>query len=710
MAQGTLTQLSTSTDRQLSDVRVSVSRDSLTVNIQGSDVTVQRSPPSRTIPHDAESKLNDWCNKEGINTSESKLGRVPYETQDIGRALEIFQNEYHCSWAEMKEGCQDKVVLQVVNDLRSSYLKEIFQELNHEFPGIKIHDFGSTKLTSDRDFSFAVSPTNQTTESKIVTRFNAIFESKWHSPSATVFDSNAYTMQYVLSASDPEIEAKRSKLQQEGSLLMKLRTSTPDSWSNFKNNTLAGIKDQTKFRQKEFEFARVEQKNKNLELILNKEIVRQEVRNAANSNNIILDEQAIVLEGNQATESEKYATAAQEIKLRNPHAEIEASNALHEEFKSNYALQEQQRLEVFSTLKKLDGIDSPAEFAQVFNEFHENLIHSLEDRLSREQDPSIIQALSNRIEILQSSKIDEGQEAEVMSAYHERRGLEETKNHLLKEIKSLESEIAELNQLKNEATGDLFKLGLLAYDDKKIKINVADLKFMDAVTIRAKTQLKGKLEQHNTKSIAEVEEKLKQKKAKSTEQLNLVNTAILEKKGPSGYGENWKIAGSIDLEGDRLLVQMQESNLQGMCFAQEAHVSEGAFGVVVLNIQARSSEVRTPGQYVQAYREISGFYSGHQLHENTPVGRMIEASKYADRLAVVYDNIKKRSEALGVRPPDVQIKVNELRMFFKAVSPLRGEGLSDTEKQAKVNQAAQIIFSRNCDDKFVEHINSQFDD
>lgn len=646
-----------------------------------------------SIPADASAKLSAWLGFHRKDLAE-KTTRVPYEPGDIPKALEKFEGEYHCSWHHLKNNCKDPKTLQIINDLRSAVLEEVFGELRKEFNGDlkNIADFGSDKLTSDRDFAFEVASGKQTKETVIVDRFNKIFEAKWGgAPSSVVFDSNAYTMQYLVTAKNPQFEASRSKLQNEGSLLMKLRNATSEAWDFFKSATLSNMPAGNAKIAKQAEFSRVEQQNKELKASLNKEMVKM--------GGVGADGKPINVEG---LSPETLAVMAAKIKAANPEVEIKASNALHLKYKTFCTDLEGQRANLertFVTLDHASHLDKPDEFAIAFNARISHTTRDLQQRIAKETNPASKAALEAHAKQLQASRVDGGEEREIMTAYKERSEIEGEEQKLHKERAHLEGLVIKFPMLKSRLAT------LEARKDPPISVKEF------AALQEEIGKVKAELTAIETKFGAATDKGIRERMA--VLDVELLN--VREKKAglAEEHGEAWDKAGILGMESDRLLVTIQRANLLGMCFAAEAHISEGAFGVVVLNMQAGESDVRTPDQYVQAYREISGFCSGHQAHQTTPQAKIIEASKYAGRLIGVVQTINSRADSLGIPRPPIGVDVKQLGDFFKVVAPLRGTPKSKAELDVVVATSAQttglIAAGASFDGAAVDHINQQFE-
>lgn len=671
------------------------------------------------VPNDAVIKLTRWFVQHDRTLRETNGSRIAYKQTEIAPALKRFEKDFQCSWHAMKHGCtgseEDKKFLQIVNDLRASYLEEIFAGLKADFPNLTIDDFGSSKLTSDRDFALGgFGADRQTMNTTIDKQFNARFEAIWKAPSAIVFDSNAYTTQHVMKATDPHMEASRSDLQHEGSLLMKLRNGTPESWENFKSTTLAKITDPARQARQTREFGKVEKENAELRLQLNKEIVKIAIEgshHAALKESIgkYLNTPLDLLPDTVVLDLNKAATA---IKSHDPLIEVQASNNLYEGIKTGYGVLEKERLDLFSALRSLDELsseDNPTEFAQTFNATTKSFIGkftkeltTLENKLKTEKDPKVskdlqnqIDDLKNQIGQLENTLIPKEDETGVMQAYKDRSTLGQAEKNLHEKRIELEGHVTHFKRLQKksaELTSSTGSGGTLA-DLTKVETAISALK-----------------KQYGAKTLEELSSKMNQEIGKVEAELNEVQKK--SEQLSNEHGAFWDQVGAIGVEGDRLLIDMQRSHLQGMCFAQEAHVSEGAIGFVVFNIQAGKTDVRTIEQYTQAFIEVSGYCSGHQAKAATPHGRMVEVSKYAERLGVAMEHIQERAESLKIPPPPLE-DVSRLLAFFKKIAPLRGTGKSESDVRGPVEESAREmgLISRDgaFDQKAVSRINEQID-
>lgn len=650
-------------------------------------------PPKKitNIPHDAGTKLEAWLNKHEKENG-SIPTRIPYDQNEIAKAHHEFQNKYECSWALMKANCKDPKTLQIVNDTRAAYLEEVFGELREEFPKLnKINDFGSSKLTSDRDFAFSVGEGQQSVEGTVVKRFNELFEARWGAPSAIVFDSNAYTMQYLLTARDPAFETERSQLQQEGSLLMYLRTAPKEDWENFKASVLKNCSDPEIREKKAEEFDRVEKQEAQLKDLFYKEIVRLGSTSSS--------EQDL-----EHISREDLQSAAQTIIEHNPGIEVKANNSLHEKLKLSYQNLETQRANLVDSLihmEKAATAGDPKIFAEEFNSAIDQQIESLNQQIQKAADPLVKMTLESTAENLKNSKVTNTNERPVMDAYNARSGVEKREMELHTERSYLEGQVIRLPQLL---------AGIKDLETKRTKTSNTseDLSSINKQLNQKKLEVENLKNKYGIKDLEhpkELQDKMKELDGK------LDTVQVQKEKLSSMHGEAWDIAGRLGNEADRQLVSLQRADLLAMAFANEAHFSHGAFAVVVLNMQSGAADIRTPNQYLQAFREVNGFYSGHQLHQHTPREMIIEGSKYAERLMVINKTLQVRAKALNVKPPEVDAGITKLEGFFKSIAPLRGGAKGKTEIDAIVDQAAKengfIEKTAAFDDSSLAQINAQ---
>lgn len=626
------------------------------LSVNGTKITI--TAKNAQIPGDAATLLTTWKIKNKTKLAENDK-RISYDTKnnDISQALEKFQTEYGGNWHIMKEKCTDKKTLQIINDLRAAYLEKIFSNLRAKYPDLAIADFGSSNLTSDRDFAFIMGSLNQSRETEITGEFNKQFESLWGIPSAHVFDSNAYTMQYLLSASDPKTESNRSQMQKESSLLMQARTS-PENWEEFKEQTLSKISNHEVRSKKAEEFDRVDAQSAELTFLLDKEIVKFTLNDQKAKEIIAPQENFLNKSSFTAEEKDQIREMAEKSKKINPQCEVLASNALSQRFKEYNAL---EGIRSHLTLEIMKLQKEGEHFETNFNSLIDKTIKNLEKQPDTE----------NFIRKLNNAKISEGKEeaAAVREAFQAKIALDTQEKAINKELAQRTGNLLSLEkQLAKETT---FEAGA-----------TFSLKELQNLSTNHRNGVNPLHEQ-----IKAIKSEIREIKA-SIEGIKKEREDLITK-----YGETWEKAGALGLVNDALLIQTQKSNLLGMCFAQEAHVSEGAFAFVVLNIQAKEIEARSLNQYTQGYREIHAFYGAHQAHKTSAHDKMVEVSKYADRLMVGIQTITWSASKLAVTvDPTLQDKnLDTLHTFFKQALNLRGKGKSETEIKEGMNAAAKEL-------------------
>lgn len=193
----------------------------------------------------------------------------------------------------------------------------------------------------------------------------------------------------------------------------------------------------------------------------------------------------------------------------------------------------------------------------------------------------------------------------------------------------------------------------------------------------------------------------------------LGNQSVIEKRAEIEEAQNkllkeqskgpfWDNAGLLGIECDRMLVNMQRENLRGMYFAPEAHLSEGAFGAVVLDMQKLEYDVRTPNQLMQAFREVHGFYTAHQTGENNQT-KMANAAKYAIRLNTIINALKERCRILGISLPEVSV-MTDINAFFSGIAGSREK--SENERTKEVNTLAEKYFEK---ENVLEDLNTRME-
>lgn len=637
------------------------------------------------IPAEAQTFLRKWLiDNRDLLKSKFDLGkRIEYDPANIPRALHAFQN-VRCSWHEMTLRCTSKEGrenMQIINDLRSAYLEKYYALLMDKFgnKGIpdefddslkKINDFGSDNLTSDRDFSLQVNGEHISKEAEIADFFNCTFESDWGASSATIFDCNAYTMQYVRTASDPIIERERASLQQAASLLMKLRTSTAEHWDQFKKATLIllySVPEAKKMKEKEF--AKIEQQ----QFELNKILLKQ-----ADQTESLKRIEAFPHKSKEAGDAAAAEVAA--LQDTNPELYIEASNTLFVNYKKEMRQLEDRRIGLIHctrTLYDLCKTREPIAFVKKFNEELDIQIDNLKQKKNTLINTQSAALIDERLQHCERAKILPGQEWDVMKAFEDRAEHE-------KFAKRAQKERAHLDEIQH-----LIKKYKILKKNIQMPTAVAKLE-MDKVATALERITQKPLNYLLSKEAAQgIKAKIKRADKliaaqRAEYEANLKNYKAATKK------QFWHAAGIFNLEGDRLLLELQQKNLIGNCFMRESHGSEGACAVVMENLQAGMTQLRSINQYMQAFREISGYFSGHQMKQKTARSKVIEVSKYAVRMLLVIEFIKDRGRTVGIQSLKVdKDMLTKSAQFFAKLASFRKKG----NKGHEIMQAVEDIAS-----------------
>lgn len=704
-----------------------------TENKEISSITINvRAEEEIEIPKDAREKLINWKSSKKFNPN-SGSKRTPYTKTHISRAFKNFKDKYQCKWAIMKRDCRDKTTLQIINDLRSVYLEEIFQTLRLERKDLTISDFGSSNLTSDRDFAFCLGKDRQTEEATVAAKFNELFEAIWNAPSSIVFDSNAYTMEYMLKALDPKMEKGRCAIHQEGSLLQSCFIN-PKGWGHYKAGVMGKIQEAIKegtlseeagnkaLKKQKTQFEKIESRYVTYKQHLIQKMLdiategvetprrRSELRSLVDQSNHFTDKESI----------DKFEESLQ-IRLGSNfnHVKILASNSLHIRYKSGYETLEKEyfdligRRELLGRFANNDDKQAAEEFFSLFNIEVNNLIYKIEKSISTTGIAS--EDKLSRIKQLEECLISNSNADRVYKAFGKRISLEEEGKKLRLQLNTLGNQANELDALiltKNRLTSQLrnsskntFTPNQIVESKNKNEAAINTLKkqlgLNQAITIR---ELKYQI---NIK-IQEVEKNIKNCKA---------NIEAAEKE----YQEIWDIAGILSIECDRLLNEMQRRNIIGNLFAQEAHASGGAIGIIVFNLQANLGTQRTFDDCSQALNEVGSYYLEHQKQIETVQGKIVEASKYANRIIQISEFItaqvsrlnslntkNNRSNVERLTKPafSTSLDLRKLKSFFIKVFALRGKGMSDEALLKAVTEAAKKVHLIKRNEKFsVETLN-----
>lgn len=646
-------------------------------------------PTAVRLPENSEQQIRDWknnretwINKPEIDVDKEKKRqdklkeRVGYEDKDILPALNKFRDDYHCHWHEMVKAVPgvDSKVLQIINDFRALEVAKHLEVVKLKcaqlgFPIKDIKDFGSTKPTSDKDFSIEIGSGNQTEEAKAVRFFNEEFEKALGCSSASMFDTNVYTSQYLLTATDPKREKDRILMQTQASLWMMLRTSGTDSWNEFKSATLEKLPTEELQKVQRGLFEQVEKENKKLEFLLSQEIARRALsKDAVPEETREAIEKILTKDFTEAYPGEIQALKdlAETIKESHADSKIQASNSLHEKFKSGFALMENKRKKILKDLQDLSQCANGPAFVTKYNASIDRLRKDLgsPEEWTRLSEAKIPPSLSPQepADLFKAFKAKEKYNSDLRKLNEKNTGLE-----------TLYTLVDELNKLKNKDTSQ--------FDEKEIEFEkISELK-KEIYELCKKYDVN--FNSHEF-SIASLKDMLR--KARQDIQQHIEGFSILQ----NTFGKKLILISFLDNESDDLLIKMQKENITGMQCAQEAHVGEGAQSTVIRAIQAKEKTVRSLAQYTGALHEISGFLTDHQLHESDFSSKIIEGStKYADRLNIVSHFLLVKADILGLPPPALK-DLEALSAFFSKLVPIRGTGKSPEELVEAIRVAANL--------------------
>lgn len=351
-----------------------------TVNEKGKTTISSLSPGVGRLPDEAREALKLWY--------QAHPGKKTCSDEDISKALVTFEKTHKCRWEYLKAGEGDESkVLQVINDLRSAVLAMLFEGISKEYADVldDISESGSQKLKSDRDFAFVCKKdlvNKQTKEAEIVNAFNTRFREFWLgkaaettppttiSESSIIFDANAYTMQELLIAFDPDSEKKRAGLHEDASLLMKRKYLTEAQWESFTKETLNLLpnetdKEKTIKDDKKLQFERVEEQHRELESLLKQEMVKQQLLGQ-----VISPKVDIKKAGESLKAAVTHAHTPSDL-------ESKASGALHVAIKKGerYKTIESNRHELQKDIVKLTTITNAEAFTKEYNDTIKNKLH-----------------------------------------------------------------------------------------------------------------------------------------------------------------------------------------------------------------------------------------------------------------------------------------------------------------------------------------------
>jgi hypothetical protein len=663
--------------------------------------------------------------------------RTQYADDQIDGALQVFQEVCACSWVNLKNFEMEKEFAdnvrgmtliqfrQIINDLRFAAVQAVLDivashslvELKKDEKGtyLSIQDQGSIKLTSDYDFQVALGIGQHQKERQVCDCFHEEFQKIWHASSSQVFDCNAYAKRYRCEAQTPQQEIELANLQEEGSLLMMMRVG--GNWEEHKRAVLEQLKcvklevdftprldaNQEKDLKAHLEeemhkkFAKVEARNEHLQLDLSKEVLNL----VASHNPQWPALQAQLEKGlSSPTLKERIKDIASKLTGRHADLAVKASNKLYGQIKSDYEQIEATHQELVNAKQELSKATSPAEFKERFQTALNRHIKYLEGRLHHSHhvliDGDEKAVLDKIIEDIHASQTLIDCEPDKAHAMFQRcTEFEMKEKKILDERRHLESQAFQIRLKVDSITRLESKIDSLKSDKENLE-KKWDLSWHAFIQLENRLErLSVELHKRQAAFKDELEqlEKLEhhiQAKYFALEQLHQEKKMFLKQQGNPHL---WAAATALDLQSDLLLLEMQSYNLEGLCFAQEAHVSEGAFAFVVENLQAGKIDVRSLNQYMQALREIGGFFLGHQTHQIGAINKLIEASKYGHRMIIDIKYMQKRVSDLDLHAfPVSQKELTQLGIFFTDISQLRGnESLTQEKQIEEFNKIAQKV-------------------
>lgn len=694
-----------------------------------------------------EAILLKWLNKPSVQNlikeELRKKERLFYDANDIANALRIFQ-ENHFNWGELKQKYREgnllddnypsivdfydysKVIMQVIHDLRSAYNDYIIERLRENFKRdsklagfvLKANDFGSKSPGSDADLGFEFSPEfddesfgikfrkSSVTPADLHLRqidavigFNREFSRIWNGhPSAIIFDTNAYTMQYIRNAKNSEIEKDHNQYQSESALLMR-RKLDPHGWDHFKKAVLKGVSGTARENEVINKFKKVENRYVKLEnalLIKTLKVACHPQTDSATVEERWMKTIEDIEKGLSQDPflQEKVRTIVGRIREKNGNIDIWSSNLLHEEMKQKCVHLEEIRALFIHEYEALKWIENPEDFLKKFNQTIDNGIQRFQSVLDGTPDAQIKVHIQNYIHALNKMKLKE-QEAEfghrvfLERAIYEDR-ISELETDLIK-METLKALYGKQNDRHKEKITDLEK-GITT--PSIILARYSELLDEWPEAIRLKMSIDEQRELRTYQQKLELLESLRKEKQKF-EAIHSIHEASSKVK-------------EISYILDKLLLNIQYYNTQGLYFAQEPLMTEGGFATVVKGMQDGSLEPLTINQSVQAFHEVTGYHYNHQhAHGMKPdsYSKIVEVSKYTDRALVILGNINEKAREFGINAPSID-KVQKLHNFIKHALVLRKSAKDTREKELEIeNEWRKLGFSNHFGNNGLEVIN-----
>lgn len=675
------------------------------------------------VPPGTANNLLTWL-KDNSATLATKTTRVPYTEEDIHQALGAFEKECACSWQQMKHKWGDKLEwMQIINDVRAMQIDQISAKLKQEFPGLQIFDFGSDKLTSDRDLSLSIS-TNKDKEVLAVERYNQLFaEANWGASAAHIFDNNAYTQFYIESLNTVDHQKEQLEQQNMMSYVMFVRNAGNERWESLKSEILKKA-DPSNTETLKKQFVRVESLVHQLEGVHNQEMVRT----------------GLQISSEKSLPTENLSDLAKQIESDHTRRDliITVDNSLHDKYKKEVGETISQRTELnmhMLTMGKKDAtpemrIQAYKQSIEIINTFIDRQVTQPQvdqqiDRLQKQY--NVLQKEAAWIEAADPKKAkDLREQAFILKEQIDDRQAAKTKpgqpvivaekqtGRLQKQYETLQKEAARIGAedpkkakaLREQSSIIQKQMKELQAAKVKIQTNVPIEEAAFVATIKKWSACRAEISQAE-KQLRELESLpltinlLKQKTLEAslsggnTEKYNKVSMQLKEAihkwENRDQLRTQWKqqIADAnkeldscnqndigklekLTEMSDKMQLSAEANSMKAQCFAQEAHVTAGAFGFVVQDIQGGHAIARDLGAYMQATNELMGFYHAHQGHAHTPHGKMIEVSKYVGpRLMEGYKRMQEQAASKGIDFPILE-KAENIRFFFNELLSIRG--------------------------------------
>lgn len=611
-----------------------------------------RAQESLHLPPDTVKKFMAWrAEKQATNsTFFTAPHRIPYKEEDVAIALHLFAKECGCSWHQMKHHWAEKPgYMQVINDLRGMEIERISTQLKKEFPGLQIFDFGSNNVKSDRDLSLSISA-HPEKEVDAVKRYNALFaESGWGATAAKIFDNNAYTQLYIHTVNQADqVEAQQSQ-QNLMSLVMYRRNAGEPAWEKLKLAAKSGLIP-TQAKEVDKQFTLVESSVHEIELMHQSALLEKGITKASSSTWL------------------EVGDLVRQLERAHPDLVIAVDNALHDQLKQEIQEIVQGRSVVNLELHKITSSSDPKQIlesyqhaTQVGKEFLSQQMRSLEKQWTQ------LQKEAGRVgEMAPEKAVALRLEAKQIKAQME---LLKAKAQMLAEVPSEEETFAKASAVwghlreKEKQMQDAIK----SLETLPVKLEMMQKQWQQLLAnpTGVSVQKFQELQEKMTLTQKEIEGAPDTRKHLSLQLIGIQEEMMAIPQKMCGYLD------ALAEVSDRMQLAAEANQMKAQCFAQEAHVTAGAFGFVVEDIQKGSDQVRTLSAYAQGMNELMGFYHAHQGHASFPEGKMVEVSKYVGpRLMEGYARMTKLAETHGLIFPTVT-GWNDVQNFFQEIFPLR---------------------------------------